>query len=585
MRYAAYIYRICFLVTIFSSNVYPAIPTQLYSVANIQNQQIPRILTYNTEFSRPEHLHWPHLITFSQPFVYNTYPLPPLQRVLVSNYQGSMYPCIEPTVSPSPIFLPMNPYIRPNIPVNLQDSLSIPSMIPGQGFEFAQEYNMVTNSMPPSIQLLSNQVNYNNSVQKNALIERMRKDENGSLKNDMFQLLNFDGHCFIETNRLEMLELLESLFRKRWIHKLESMYPLLEKNTKLILNNVFDNKNQVAQIGKNIKLCVKKILRMRKYGIGFGCNLSKMFSSNILSIFYTDNLPFIYLKPIYLLLPSWIESVVYNDVYIRNNLFYISWCLGLMKAIMEYNYECLKPFISQNLEKDERGAISYLYEINKEIIYNLNRYLLELSKNIFEVLNKGIINEIFEISADLSCYPSHCDRIFSIKYIFSGIPGIIFDVFIFVSNENLEFLKSIILEYKTMKKLPENSDLELDIHMKQKLDYNSYYTSQNVGSLFYNIARVYETIFLDKLFFINRIKNSHFLEFDLWMNKNISNLTIKITNGALPKYYDYIMFLETCNLFLHYISKIVLNPNLTPKTFRDTISQKIINDLSQIYFH
>ncbi|TBU12247.1 hypothetical protein CWI38_0831p0030 [Hamiltosporidium tvaerminnensis] len=397
-------------------------------------------------------------------------------------------------------------------------------------------------------------------------------------------ILNRDNECFIETNQYGIFEILNSLVRKRNILKLEYFHPLVKYHYKITLKNIFEYQNEIEDICDTIKMHVERLSSSGNYGIGFSYNLLKHFRYCVLSIFYSNDLSIVYLKPIYLLITIWIEGVIQKDISLAKNLFYISWSLKVMKATMEYNYECLKPFMNKDVETDEQGAFSSLFCIDNDGIHKFSRLVVDIGKNIFEILDKKIICKIFETTADMIVWPSHSDSIFSTRYTPPGMPGILFDVFLFLSEENLNVLNSMICDYKEMKQNSENIDLEFKLYMKNRLNLKNYSTNVKVRNIYYDLACIYEEIFLHKFFFYNCVKKSNFSNLDLWIHTNILNLKQKIANNIVPNYDDYIGFLETCNLFLHYISKVVLNPGLTPIRYADIISKKIISSLEVNHF-
>ncbi|TBT98859.1 hypothetical protein CWI37_1563p0010 [Hamiltosporidium tvaerminnensis] len=399
-----------------------------------------------------------------------------------------------------------------------------------------------------------------------------------------YAILNRDNMCFLETYKYETFEILQNIYSGRRISRLENLYPLIRNNLKIYLRGVFGYRKDIADIGNNIKTLAEEFSDKIEFKIEFTHNLLALFKSGIFSIFYAKNLPIIYMKPTFLLLPIWIVETIETDIAQAYKIFYISWFLQLINATMEYNYSTIKPFIHQDIEGNSRDEFSSIFLKNSNNIYDSFSFIAKYVRNIFEILGKQKLYKIFSHIAAVDFIHFHCDAVFSLGYNCSGIPGIIFDVFILLSDESLDLLNTLIDKYFLFKKMPENNGWRFKAYIANQFKFVSYDNNENIQRLYYDVSLIYNKIFSSHVFFHSCLKNIEGIDFEAWISKSTSNLTAKITGKNLPRYNDYVQFLETCNIFLHYISKVVLNPGLVPKKFKDIILAKLFRRVKIIYF-
>ncbi|TBU00648.1 hypothetical protein CWI36_1571p0010, partial [Hamiltosporidium magnivora] len=221
--------------------------------------------------------------------------------------------------------------------------------------------------------------------------------QNHSASIHTYMVLNKDKEVVFETKNHAIFKILGSLCRKDEIRRLEYFYPLLDHDYTISFQNILDCRKKINNITETIKTLVEKILANRKYEIGFMCYLMKIFRLKAPFIFHARNRPMIYCKPLFLLLPLWIENTIQNELTLAKHLFNISLILNVTKAIMKYNYKCLKPFIDQNIRENKQVGFSYHFSSQKSLIYNHFNLIMEFFGDIFTILGREAYYKIFKL--------------------------------------------------------------------------------------------------------------------------------------------------------------------------------------------
>ncbi|TBU03360.1 hypothetical protein CWI39_0981p0020, partial [Hamiltosporidium magnivora] len=385
-----------------------------------------------------------------------------------------------------------------------------------------------------------------------------------------------------EINNHEIFKVIISLCRKDEIRRLEYFYPLLDHDYTISFQNILDCRKKINNITETIKTLVEKILANRKYEIGFMCYLMKIFRLKAPFIFHARNRPMIYCKPLFLLFPLWIEDTIQKELTLAKHLFNISLILNVTKAIMKYNYECLKPFFDKKLRESMQVGFSYHFCCNKCLMYNHFNLIIEFLGDIFTMLGEETYQKVLKYVSGAGFLSTNCDNVFT-KNTSLEIPVILFDVFILLSKENFEFLHSIICDYEVLKESLENKDLKFISYIKKTLNEESYLQNENCRKLYYNLVSIYERVFLGESS-CDFIQNPFSINFKVWFRENMSRYRFVICKKLIPKYFDILFFLKTSNLFLHYVCKVILNPSITPRKFEDILVQKIIRCLTVKHF-
>ncbi|TBU11344.1 reverse transcriptase, partial [Hamiltosporidium tvaerminnensis] len=272
-------------------------------------------------------------------------------------------------------------------------------------------------------------------------------------------------------------------------------YPLLDHDYTISFQNILDCRKKINNITETIKTLVEKILANRKYEIGFMCYLMKIFRLKAPFIFHARNRPMIYCKPLFLLFPLWIEDTIQKELTLAKHLFNISLILNVTKAIMKYNYECLKPFFDKKLRESMQVGFSYHFCCNKCLMYNHFNLIIEFLGDIFTMLGEETYQKVLKYVSGAGFLSTNCDNVFT-KNTSLEIPVILFDVFILLSKENFEFLHSIICDYEVLKESLENKDLKFVSYIKKTLNEESYLQNENCRKLYYNLVSIYERVFL-----------------------------------------------------------------------------------------
>ncbi|TBU10753.1 hypothetical protein CWI38_1567p0010 [Hamiltosporidium tvaerminnensis] len=401
-----------------------------------------------------------------------------------------------------------------------------------------------------------------------------------------YEVVNAYDACICKTNQYAVFEILQRVCSKDEIYELEYFFPLLENDYDIFLKDIICHINDVFDLTENIKLSVNKLFHSRKLKGNISSELLERFKNNIMILFKTRGMPMIYLKPIFLILPIWIKNTLCNDSNLVNNVLYIPWCLKVIKAIMEYNYDVLKPFIFVDYEGNGQNEFSYIFLKNQSNISYSFSLISRMLKNICITLGKESIYTIFESISKVDFLYSHYDRVFSPEYICSGMPGMLFDVFVLLPTESMIFLASMVSNHDSLKQKPGNKDIDIKRYIRAQITVESYKRNKSIQHLFNDLTLTYKRILCDEItlnYFAKdrRISNNNFKK---WILENINNLEKMISYDKLPKYVNYIQFIKTSNLFLHYVSKVFMNPGLTSRRFKDIITRKMIWRLNYFYF-
>ncbi|TBU13059.1 hypothetical protein CWI38_0543p0020 [Hamiltosporidium tvaerminnensis] len=282
--------------------------------------------------------------------------------------------------------------------------------------------------------------------------------ENPSVPTPTYIVSNKDNDVVFEINNHEIFKVIISLCRKDEIRRLEYFYPLLDHDYTISFQNILDCRKKINNITETIKTLVEKILANRKYEIGFMCYLMKIFRLKAPFIFHARNRPMIYCKPLFLLLPLWIENTIQNELTLAKHLFNISLILNVTKAIMKYNYKCLKPFIDQNIRENKQVGFSYHFSSQKSLIYNHFNLIIKFFEDIFIILGGEAYYKIFKCATDSEFLVNNCNNVFSFTLAHFEITAILFDV---------------------LKTSQENKDLKFKSYIKKTLNEESYLQNEN----------------------------------------------------------------------------------------------------------
>ncbi|TBU09490.1 hypothetical protein CWI39_0067p0010 [Hamiltosporidium magnivora] len=381
--------------------------------------------------------------------------------------------------------------------------------------------------------------------------------ENPSVPTLTYIVLNKDNDVVFEINNHEIFKVIISLCRKDEIRRLEYFYPLLDHDYTISFQNILDCRKKINNITNSLNTHVEMLFNTRKYEIGFMCNLMKKFRLKAPFIFHAKNRPMIYCKPLFLLFPLWIEDTIQNELMLAKHIFYISLLLNVTKAIMKYNYECLKPFIDQNIRENKQVGFSYHFSSQKSLIYNHFNLIIKFFEDIFIILGGEAYYKIFKCATEAEFLVDNCDNVFSSTFTYLEISVILFDV---------------------LKTSQENKDLKFKSYIKKTLNEESYLQNENCRKLYYNLVSIYERVFQSKRF-CDFIQNPFSINFKVWFRENMVGLRCMLLKKIVPRYFDIRNFLTACNTFLHYICKVSLNPDLTPTVFEDILVEKIVRFL------
>ncbi|TBU07178.1 hypothetical protein CWI39_0358p0010 [Hamiltosporidium magnivora] len=352
-----------------------------------------------------------------------------------------------------------------------------------------------------------------------------------------YEVVNAYDACICKTNQYAVFEILQRVCSKDEIYELEYFFPLLENDYDIFLKDIICHINDVFDLTENIKLSVNKLFHSRKLKGNISSELLERFKNNIMLLFKTRGMPMIYLKPIFLILPIWIKNTLCNDLNLVNNVLYIPWCLKVIKAIMEYNYDVLKPLIFVDYEGNGQNEFSYIFLKNQSNISYSFSLISRMLKNICITLGKESIYTIFESISKVDFLYSHCDRVFSPEYICSGMPGMLFDVFVLLPTESMILLASMVSNYDSLKQKPENKDIDIKRYIRTQITVESYKSNKSIQNLFYDLTLTYKRILCDEItlnYFAKdrRISNNNFKK---WILENINNLEKMISYDKLPK--------------------------------------------------
>ncbi|TBU04829.1 hypothetical protein CWI37_0083p0010 [Hamiltosporidium tvaerminnensis] len=394
-----------------------------------------------------------------------------------------------------------------------------------------------------------------------------------------YTVTNENNKCLLEVDSKEVCDIIKSVYEGTYSQELKHYYPIIQKKPKITFNMRWCA-NEIRNITEGINNAINNLSEE----IENFSDLFETFKSYAYSIFYTkNNYPMIYLKPIFLIIPIWLEDKIEMDLFEKKNIFYISWCLSLIRALMEHNkipFELIDPnFEEMQLE------FSKQFENKSARIYAHFNYISEFVEKIFVMNNNSEdLFYIFSRVSGVGFLAQNCDIVFSEEFTSAKMPSIIFDIFILLSEESLKTIKELIMGYESGKEIQKHPRLKFAKYMKINLNACNYDRNNNIRTLYFDVARCYEKIFSNKNFvdiFANSIDRTYF---STWLAENISNLESKISEKKFPQFVDILGFIEACSVLLNYISKVVLCPNLVPAQYKDILARKLTKCLGKQYF-
>ncbi|TBU02442.1 hypothetical protein CWI37_0481p0010 [Hamiltosporidium tvaerminnensis] len=585
MKSAVYIFLTQFLLCIGSSEIYYRTSVPVYSNISTQNLHVDQVA-----IPRPNLVY--QLNSSGQYYVYNPQFYPSCPNCFqpfpsISEFGYVPMPCY-----PNPAYISPNHLCIQSYPLYM----NAPVMASETNLPLLSNFSISNFAEQPLSRYHTNDTalgSYNHQVVSEAInscqespsnnhagIITPEQDhmQNHSASIHTYMVLNKDKEVVFETKNHAIFKILGSLCRKDVIRRLEYFYPLIEGEYTISIENILHYRKRINDISDAIKSHVEKLSNIRNYETAFMCKLIKKFRSKALFIFHTKNCPMIYCKPIFLLLPLWIESTIQNELTLAKHLFNVSLILNVTKTLMKYNYECLKPSIDQSLKRNMQLGFLYHFRGNKELFYHHFNLIMEFFGDIFTILGREAYYKIFKLHTDSEFLVNNCDNAFLFTLAHFEITAILFDVFILLSKENFDFLHSIINDYEVLKESQENKDLKFLNYMEKMLDEEGYSMSENIRKVFYDLASIYGKLFQEKGY-CDFIQNPFSLNFKLWFRENMAGLRRMLLRNIVPKYFDIRNFLTSCNIFLNYICKVTLNPDITPIGFEDILSEKIFRFL------
>ncbi|TBU04300.1 hypothetical protein CWI36_0783p0020 [Hamiltosporidium magnivora] len=417
--------------------------------------------------------------------------------------------------------------------------------------------------------------------------------DNQQIKKDLD--VKYEDHKYWSLREYNKAKISNNVSSGSEINELDECKPFLESNYEIFLEDISHSKEEIAIFSKNMEMYTNSIIENESQKIYSGEKRIPELKNSIFRVFVKKGLPMIYLKPIFLLLPYWVKTALNENNSKTINVFYLSWCLKVIEAVIEFYSKDLNIYISDGSEGNKMKEFSHIFSFNITAFYNSYNFILDYLKNICRIFKKQYHERFFEVVSDVDFLYSHCEEVLCLEYTYSLIPGmplisllpkkqvipeiagILFDVFILLSDESLKTINIKILESNYLNQEPKNQYKSFKTHFAKKLSSESYSIEADIRDLFKDIARVYKIIFCD--YFTMKIFEEDSSElnekFKNWFPNNYSNLEKLNLRNIIPKYNDYIRFFETCNMLLHYICKVILNPSLTPKKYKTAISLKI----------